>query len=189
MSVSYSVFEWMGLWAGSVWTFLLFCIMMVLHAKFPSRKKRKTKNWNDLNCTECGGPLISMLFLPSVNFDYGEMPVMAFLSFSHFLWLRGVGGVEVLIGNCRAHCLHIHGFLDWPASGSERHNRLQTHKCAHTQVILTHNMYPYLWAMCIYSNQANQHLTTTLMFRTRMLKYAAHPPPRGTDQLVSMRKI
>lgn len=102
---------------------------------FPFRtKKEKTKqvNWNDLNCTGCRGPLISMLFLPSVNFDYGEMPVMAlvsFLSFCRSHWLRGVGGVEVLIGNCRAHCLQIHGFSDWPASGSETHQLLRTHTC------------------------------------------------------------
>lgn len=98
--------------------------------------KKQQQQRADMNCTECGGPLISMLFQPSVNFDYGETPVMAFLSFlsfSHFLWLRGVGSVEVLIGNCRAHCLHIHGFLDWPASGSERHNLLQTHKPTHTK--------------------------------------------------------
>lgn len=135
------MFEWIGFYS-----MCLPCLDMAVSCNIPAlpsrqvlpspnppswrTQKYKEVNWTDPNCTGYGGPLISMLFLPSVNFDYGEMPVMAFQSFlsvSHSLWLRSVGGVEVLIGNCRAHCLHIHGFLDWPASGSETHQLSQTH--------------------------------------------------------------
>lgn len=121
--------------------------MVLLRASqnFPPGKKKNKKTtslfkWPEL--TGCRGPLISMLFLPSVNFDYGAKPVMAplsFLSVSCSLWLLGVGGAEELIGNCRAHCLQIHGFLDWPASSTEARQLLQTHnhRCAR-------DMYPFL---------------------------------------------
>lgn len=140
------------------------CNMPVLRAKFPSRNKTKQNkevNWNDLNFTGCRGPLISMLFLPSVNLDYGEMPVMAllsFLSFPHSLWLRGVGGVEVLIGNCRAHCLQIHGFSDWPASGFEIHQH--THASEHMHVH-THHIHTCIWCTETQPNQSafwNHHI-------------------------------
>lgn len=126
-----------------------------------------------------------MLFLPSVNFDYGEMPVMAslsLLSLSPTLWLRGVGGVEVLIGNCRAHCLHIHGFLDWPASGSETHQ----HKPPHTHMwyvsfALTHTQT---------LSQANQHFEITIfMFTWIFIRHALLlTPASGSDHTACMRK-
>lgn len=50
--------------------------------------------------------------------------LLCLFSLSPTLWLRGVGGVEVLIGNCRPHCLHIHGFLDWSASGYKTHTHM-----------------------------------------------------------------
>lgn len=91
------MFEWIG--AVCVWTLLLFVICRYCKPSFPPGKENKEVNWNDLNSTGCGGQLISMLFLPSVNFDYGEMPVMAFLfflSFSHSLITRcgQCGGVD-----------------------------------------------------------------------------------------------
>lgn len=137
-----------------------------------SLQETKEVNLNDLNCTGCRGPLISMLFLPCVNFDYGEMQVMAllsFLSFSRSFWLQGVGGVEELIGTCRAHCLQIHGFLDWPASGSETHQLLQTHKRTHPTHTQTLMPTWYVSLSLIHAqklSQANQHFQVIVfMFR------------------------
>lgn len=157
-----------------------------------SLQETKEVNLNDLNCTGCRGPLISMLFLPSVNFDYGEMPVMAllsFLSFSRSFWLQGVGGVEELIGNCRAHCLQIHGFLDWPASGSETHQLLQTHKRTshtypntHAHVICIPFSHPCTETQPSQSAFSSHHIYV-LDVNIHKVCYAAHSRGNHTEKI------
>lgn len=126
-----------------------------------------------------------MLFLPSVNFDYGEMPVMAFLSFlsfSHSVWLQGVGGVEVLIGNCRAHCLHIHGFLNWPASGSKIHQVLQTHTDTHKLThIQSHLHTSVMYRVCTDTLLSLSAFWNNLIYMDWALSKLV--PPSGSDHL------
>lgn len=130
----------------SVWTSLL----------FPTRRFRQPSlclqemNQNAPSRAGCGGPALSVLLLPSVNFDYGETPVMAslsFLSFSHSLITRRgwCGGVDWELQTA----LFTHSWL-FGLVGL----RLQD---THTHVICIPCSHP-----CTLSAKANQHIEITI---------------------------
>lgn len=93
------------------------------------KQKNNQVNWKDLSYTGCRGPLISMLFLPSVCFDYGETPVMAPLSFPLALQLALIARRGLVwrcwLGIAERIVYKFMAFWIWPASGSVTHQLLQ----------------------------------------------------------------